>query len=184
MCLQLELPDLVAIARHRRDTWAMKTAPDDLAALHALFAAERHGVLCTAHSRHGGWPFGSLAPYAITAQRDPVFLFSAIAEHTHNLRADPRASLLVQDRGSLDQPLAGARATQLGTAEVPEGQARSDALDCYLARFPEAAEWATAVISLSGIQRTLLLWSGETVPSLSERASLPFIVSFRTPIRS
>jgi len=122
----------------------MNTAPDDLAALHELLAGERHGVLCTAHARHGGWPFGSLAPFAATAQRDPVFLFSAIAEHTHNLRADARASLLVQDRRSLDQPLAGARATLMGTVEAPQGQARRDALDGYLARFPDAAAWATA----------------------------------------
>lgn len=112
--------------------------------MHALLAAERQGVLCTMHTRYDGWPFGSLAPFATTAQRDPVFLFSAIAEHTHNLSADPRASLLVQDRRSLDQPLAGARATLMGTAEAPEGHARRDALDCYLARFPDAADWATA----------------------------------------
>ena len=122
----------------------MNAAPDDLAALHALLSTERHGVLCTAHSRHAGWPFGSLAPYAITAEREPVFLLSAIAEHTHNLRADPRASLLVQDRRSLDRPLAGARVALMGTVEVADGETRRDALDCYLARFPDAAEWATA----------------------------------------
>jgi putative heme iron utilization protein len=122
----------------------MSTAPDDLAAIHELLAAESHGVLCTAHARHGGWPFGSVAPFATTPQGDPVFLFSNIAEHTHNLRADPRASLLVQDRRAQDQPLAGARATWMGTAETPAGAAGRDALDRYLARFPEAADWATA----------------------------------------
>jgi len=122
----------------------MKTEPDDLVAVHGLLAAERHGVLCTAHARHGGWPFGSLAPYALTAERDPVFLFSEIAEHTHNLRADPRASLLVQDRGALDEPLAGARVTLMGRTATPEGRARRDALDCYLARFPDAESWASA----------------------------------------
>ncbi len=122
----------------------MKTPPEDLAAVQALLAAERHGVLCTAHARHDGWPFGSLAPFALTAQSDPVFLFSTIAEHTHNLRADARASLLVQDRRALDQPLAGARVTLMGTAEAPAGPAGRAALDCYLARFPDAAEWATA----------------------------------------
>jgi putative heme iron utilization protein len=122
----------------------MSTAPDDLVELKRWLAAERHGVLCTAHARHGGWPFGSVAPFALTAERDPVFLFSEIAEHTHNLRADARASLLVQDRAAEAQPLAGARATLMGTAEAPEGSARRSALDCYLARFPDASEWATA----------------------------------------
>jgi len=122
----------------------MGTEPDDLAAVQALLAAERHGVLCTAHARQGGWPFGSLAPFALTAGREPVFFFSSLAEHTHNLRADARASLLVQERAALDHPLQGARATLLGTAEAPEGAARADALERYLARFPEASEWATA----------------------------------------
>jgi putative heme iron utilization protein len=122
----------------------METSPDDVASVHALLATERHGVLCTAHARHGGWPFGSVAPFALTPRRDPVFLFSTIAEHTRNLLADARASLLVQDRAALDQPLAGARATLMGSAEAPEGRARRELLDSYLARFPEAEEWATA----------------------------------------
>lgn len=122
----------------------MSDTTDDLAALHALLSGERHGVLCTAHARHDGWPFGSVAPYALTAQRDPVFLFSAIAEHTRNLRADARASLLVQDRAALEHPLEGARATLMGIAEVPDGPLRRDALDGYLARFPDSAGWATA----------------------------------------
>src|SRR5262249_7917431 len=53
---------------------AMETAPDALAAVRGLLAAERHGVLCTAHARHAGWPFGSLAPYALTLRREPIFL--------------------------------------------------------------------------------------------------------------
>jgi len=121
----------------------VSTSPDDLEAVHALLASERHGVLCTAHARHGGWPFGSLAPYSLTAERDPVFLFSTIAEHTRNLAADARASLLVQDHQALDEPLAGARATLLGSVSTPEGPARRDALERYLARFPEAESWAT-----------------------------------------
>jgi len=119
-------------------------APEDLTAVRELIQSERHGVLCTVHARRAGWPFGSLAPYALTAERDPVFLFSEIAEHTHNLLADPRASLLVQAREALDEPLAGARVTLMGTAESPEGRARRDALDRYLDRFPDSGSWATA----------------------------------------
>jgi len=120
----------------------MTPPSDDLVAVRALLAAERHGVLATLHVRHGGWPFGSVAPYALTAEHDPLFLFSSIAEHTHNLLADPRASLLVQDRQALDDPLAGARATFLGHAATPAGSARQDAVDRYVARFPDAADWA------------------------------------------
>src|SRR5262247_1247874 len=111
---------------------------DALAAMRALLGRERHGTLCTLHARHANWPFGSLAPYALTAAHEPVFLFSAIAEHTHNLRADPRASLLVQDRDAAEDPLAGARLTLIGRAEAAAGAEREQALARYLARFPEA----------------------------------------------
>ena len=117
---------------------------EDLAFVHELLERERHGVLCTAHERHDGWPFGSLAPFALTSERDPVFLFSAIAEHTHNLLADARASLLVQDHRSLEHPLEGGRVTLMGSASVLEGRARRDALDVYLGRFPDAEGWASA----------------------------------------
>lgn len=122
----------------------MDTESENIAFLHELLAHERHGVLCTSHARHGGWPFGSLAPFALTARREPVFLFSAIAEHTHNLVADARASLLVQDHRAFERPLEGARVTLMGRAEMLEGRSRRDGLDCYLGRFPEAEDWATA----------------------------------------
>ena len=115
-----------------------------LLAVHRLLTAQRHGVLSTLHVRHSNWPFGSLTPYALTERHEPIFLFSAIAEHTHNLRADPRASLLVQEATATESPLASARATIMGRVEVLEGAAREQALTIYLARFREAAAWATA----------------------------------------
>jgi putative heme iron utilization protein len=117
---------------------------DARSAMRRLLAQERCGVLSTLHKAHGGWPFGSLAPYALTAAHEPVFLFSTIAEHTHNLRADPRASLLVQDRDAGDDPLAGARITLLGRADAVAGGEREQALARYLARFPEAEGRAAA----------------------------------------
>ena len=111
---------------------------DEIAAMRALVEKERHGVLSTAHSKHGGWPFGSVTPYALTADGDPILLLSDLAEHTHNLRADPRASLLVQDASGRDSPQAAARVTLLGRASIPEGDEGEAAKTAYLARFPEA----------------------------------------------
>jgi putative heme iron utilization protein len=119
----------------------MTGSPAELALVRRLLAAERHGVLSTAHARYGGWPFGSVAPYALTDEGDPLFLFSSLAEHTHNLRADPRASLVVQERASLDEPLAGGRATLMGRVEVPDGDEREAAVDRYIQRFADAAQW-------------------------------------------
>ncbi|MBK6799798.1 MAG: pyridoxamine 5'-phosphate oxidase family protein [Acidobacteria bacterium] len=58
-----------------------------------LLNREKNGVLSTLSKKMGGWPFGSLTPFAMTAEGDPMFLLSGLAEHTHNIMADPRVSL-------------------------------------------------------------------------------------------
>jgi hypothetical protein len=112
--------------------------PDDRAAApRALLAAERVGVLATLSARHQGWPFTSIAPYALSQAGEPILLLSDLAEHTRNVRDDPRASLFVQDAAAREDPQAGARLTVLGRVEEisdPE-QARAG----YLARHPTAA---------------------------------------------
>jgi putative heme iron utilization protein len=73
-----------------------------LGALREFLAAGDSGVLSTISARHGGYPFGSLTPYALTARGEPILLLSQLAEHTRNLHADPRASLFVQAAGAED----------------------------------------------------------------------------------
>ena len=106
-----------------------------------LLLKARHGALATL-SRHDGAPFGSVAPYAVAADGSPIFLFAGIAEHTKNLRADPRASLLVAEPGAgTDDVQAHGRLTLVGTINsapvdmIPELRAR------YLARLPEAQSY-------------------------------------------
>lgn len=122
----------------------MSDANPNLIAMRALLLRERHGVLSTLHHQFAATPFGSLAPYALTAEHEPVFLFSQIAEHTKNLAAQPRASLLVHDAAHGGNPLAHARVTLLGTVIAPDGAERAALLDRYLARFPEAVGYASA----------------------------------------
>ena len=58
-----------------------------------------NATLCTlaAEPEIAGFPFGSLAPYALRADGTPFVLISAIAQHTRNLARDPRCSLFVRD---------------------------------------------------------------------------------------
>ncbi len=78
-------------------------------------------TLCTVSRKHAGFPFGSLMPYALDAQGRPLFLISAMAMHTQNLRTDPRASLFVTETGEDEDPLGAARATLVVTVTpVPE----------------------------------------------------------------
>ena len=106
--------------------------------LRQLLVTERQAVLATLSARRAGWPFASVAPYALDADGQPLLLLSELAEHTRNLRADPRASLLVQESSALDDPQAGGRVTLLGKLEqTGDEQARS----AYVARHPQAAEY-------------------------------------------
>ena len=109
--------------------------------LRELLANERHAVLATLSATRAGWPFASVAPYALSDAGEPLLLLSDLAEHTRNLRADPRASLLVQDGASLDDPQAGCRVTILGQVETVAETEVSTARQVYVARHPHAAEY-------------------------------------------
>ena len=109
----------------------------------ALFARETHGVLCTAHAHASGWPYGSVVPYALHDRGDPVVFVSDIAEHTRNLKADARATLLVRDSQSAD-PQAGARHAMMVRARRPTGDEAAAVEQTYFDRFPDAARMREA----------------------------------------
>lgn len=44
-----------------------------------------------------GFPYVTLLPYVLDGECRPLFLLSDLAEHTRNVKADPRVSLLVSD---------------------------------------------------------------------------------------
>ncbi len=101
----------------------------------------RVGALATQSRRAAGFPFASVAPYGIDANGRPTFLISTMAMHTQNLLADARASLLVTQPDWEGDPLAGARATLLGTVQViEEGEVEAVRGD-YLARHESARYW-------------------------------------------
>jgi putative heme iron utilization protein len=110
--------------------------------LRDLLLTERHGVLATLSASRGGWPFASVAPYAVSEQGQPILLLSDLAEHTRNIRADSRASLLVKSSGNGDDdPQARARVTLLGTVEAITPSAIPAAREQYIARHPQATDY-------------------------------------------
>jgi heme iron utilization protein len=114
--------------------------------------SEHDGMLCTLSQKLDGWPFGSVAPYALTAAGEPLILISEIAEHTRNLRADARASFLVQASNTKDQQ-ASSRATLIGYAMPVSQPFLEDAQRRYLEVIPNAASYyATHDFSLFKIQ--------------------------------
>lgn len=84
-------------------------------------------------------PYVSLAIVAAGHDAAPLLLLSRLAEHTRNLEADPRISLLFDGTTGLASPLTGARASVQGKA------CRVDdplLLERFIRRHPDAALYA------------------------------------------
>jgi putative heme iron utilization protein len=86
-----------------------------------------------------GWPYASLVLAATGPDGAPLLLLSDLAEHTRNLKREPRASLLFDGTGGLAEPLTGARVTVLGEMARIDDQGL---LRRYVARHPSAAAYA------------------------------------------
>ncbi len=98
-----------------------------------LLREGRSGALATLMAGLGA-PYCSLVNVATGPDGSPLLLLSQLAMHTKNILADPRASLMLDERKSGD-PLEGARVMLMGTvAATADAGARA----AYLRRQPEA----------------------------------------------
>lgn len=95
------------------------------------------GTAALATLGEGGFPFGSLVSHAVDAAGRPLLLLSDLAEHSRNLGADPRASVMAVETGDGD-PLALARVTVVGTVAELHGDERATAMATYRAAQPGA----------------------------------------------
>jgi heme iron utilization protein len=105
-----------------------------------LLASQTRATLSTIAVMPAGTPFGSVVTYGLDDLGRPSFFVSTMAEHTRNLDADPRASLLVVEATPPGaDPLASGRVTLLGVvAEVIDPDERATARAGYLAANPDA----------------------------------------------
>jgi putative heme iron utilization protein len=86
-----------------------------------------------------GAPYVSLILVAFDVDGSPLLLLSRLAQHTRNLLADARVSLLFDGTAGLDDPLTGPRLTVLGSIALcpdPSTLAR------YVERHPSAEVYA------------------------------------------
>lgn len=106
---------------------------DPVGATRALLRSARRASLSTLDAGGGG-PYGSLV--GIVSDRDgaPLLLVSDLARHTHNLKAEPRASALCAETGAGD-PLAHPRVTLFGRVAAVDKAAHKAR---WLARQPAA----------------------------------------------
>jgi heme iron utilization protein len=101
----------------------------------------RVGSLSTHSRKQPGFPFGSVMPYTLDGQANPIFLISTMAMHTQNLLADPRSSLLVTQPDAGGDPLGASRVTLLGNVvPVPEADV-AEARKLYLMRYADSKYW-------------------------------------------
>jgi putative heme iron utilization protein len=97
-----------------------------------------YGVLATQSTQVAGYPFASILPFILDEQHCPVFLISSLAEHTKNVLADHRASLLVSSPDG-HNVLTGARLTVVGDATRFE--ASQELVARYLRYQPDAKQY-------------------------------------------
>jgi heme iron utilization protein len=103
-----------------------------------LLREGRSGALATLMPGSGD-PYCSLVNVATAADGAPLLLISRLAIHTKNILADPRVSLMLDERKEGD-PLQGGRTMIMGTAAVTK---EPDARRRYLDRQPEAGGFAS-----------------------------------------
>lgn len=120
------------------DSEVTNDSPEDKAALvRRLIRGGATAVLGTA-VRDSGWPYASLVLTACDHGAAPIVLVSKLAEHTSNIAADDRVSLLFDGTEGLEHRLTGPRASVQGRAiPTQDGGCR----DRFLRRHPEAAEY-------------------------------------------
>jgi heme iron utilization protein len=85
-----------------------------------------------------GAPWGSVVTFGPLGDGAPVLLVSLMAEHTRNLEADPRASLVVAEPPNDENPLDRGRVTLAGRVVQPRDTARAAARTAHLAAMPSA----------------------------------------------
>jgi heme iron utilization protein len=119
--------------------------PSPAATARRLIRATDRATLATAlpapegDPSKGGWPYASLVLVAVDYDASPLLLISTLAEHTKNLKQNPRASLLFDGTAGLDDPLTGARVTVLGALQPDDDAVR---LRRFVSRHPSASLYA------------------------------------------
>lgn len=97
------------------------------------------GVLSTHSLDVEGYPFGSIAPYALNYESEPTILISDLAQHTHNIIRNNKVSLTVFDQ-CVDDPQSNARLTWIGDAEAID-PSDTTIRERYLRYFPSAESY-------------------------------------------
>lgn len=106
----------------------------------ALLLKNYQGILSTHSLEMPGYPFGSVVPFCADYTGNPVILISRIAQHTKNVLADPKVSLITIEQG-VDDIQIGARLTWIADVEPLRGDEVELAAARYYRFFPQSRDF-------------------------------------------
>ena len=95
----------------------------------------RNGALATHSQRLQGYPYATVVPLMLDCDAHPIMSLSRLAEHTRNIEADERVSIVVHVPN--DDVQAASRLTLLGACR--RAADRAQLAERYLRYFPSAA---------------------------------------------
>lgn len=126
---------------NQADSSISETPSEVAAQARRLMREMAAGVLASHSVAVDGYPLGSLVPFALTPEARCVVYVSRIAQHTMNMKLDPRVSLTVVEAalsGADGDPQSSGRVSVLGDAEPLDGAALEAARERYETFFPES----------------------------------------------
>ncbi len=103
----------------------------------ALLLRNYQGILSTNSLEMDGYPFGSVVPYCLDQTGTPIILISQIAQHTKNILADPKVSLITIEQG-VDDVQIGGRLTWIADVKTLQDEESEAAADRYYQYFPQS----------------------------------------------
>ncbi|ORE85865.1 pyridoxamine 5'-phosphate oxidase-like FMN-binding protein [Oceanococcus atlanticus] len=108
-----------------------------------LLSSRQYGILSSLSVKVRGYPLGSVTPYVLDGDGNPVILISDIAQHTANLKEDTRCSLTVVENTDGDVQAHG-RICVMANAEPLSEHGVSAVAARYLRFYPDAETYFTA----------------------------------------
>lgn len=157
---------------------AMAPGPEPRWQTRQLLRAARSAVLAT---QKAGQPYASLITPACAPDGSVLMFLSQLSEHTRQLRAEPRCSLMAMGEASSANPQTAPRATLTGTAELetdPALKARWLAIHPYAQLYAEFGDFSlwrmrpATVQLVGGFARAFRLKPAEIAPDPAAMAAI------------
>ncbi len=108
----------------------------------ALLLKNSQAILSTNSVEMEGYPFGSVVPYCLDRTGNPIVLISQIAQHTKNILADPKVSMITIEQ-NIDDVQVGGRLTWVADVISLQGAKSEAAAERYSRYFPQSKDFHT-----------------------------------------